>query len=98
MSSIGAISILRGSTGSRSRRHSSSRARKNAAESVNVLDDIAMEAGAFYVFDRGYLDFARLYRFTLSAAFFVTRTKECRREREPVEHTSELQSPCNLVC
>src|ERR1022692_1899941 len=42
---------------------------------VNVLDDIAMEAGAFYVFDRGYLDFARLYRFTLSAAFFVTRTK-----------------------
>jgi len=43
---------------------------------VNVLDDIDFEAGAFYVFDRGYLDFARLYRFTLSAAFFVTRTKE----------------------
>ena len=43
---------------------------------VNVLDDIAIESGAFYVFDRGYLDFARLYRFTLAAAFFVTRTKE----------------------
>jgi len=43
---------------------------------VNVLDDIDFEAGAFYVFDRGYLDFARLYRFTLSAAFFVTRMKE----------------------
>ena len=42
---------------------------------VNVLDEITSEAGVFYVFDRGYLDFARLYRFTLSAAFFVTRTK-----------------------
>ena len=42
---------------------------------VKVLDDIAIEAGAFYVFDRGYLDFARLYRFTLASAFFVTRTK-----------------------
>ena len=46
---------------------------------VKDLDDIAIEADAFYVFDRGYLDFARLYRFTLSSAFFVTRTKkECR--------------------
>ena len=38
---------------------------------VKVLDDIAIEAGAFYVFDRGYLDFARLYRFTRTSAFFV---------------------------
>src|SRR6202049_3385926 len=37
---------------------------------VNILDDIKPEAGAFYVMDRGYLDFARLYLFTLSAAFF----------------------------
>jgi hypothetical protein len=43
---------------------------------VNVLDDIPVEAGAFYVMDRGYLDFERLYRLTLSSAFFVTRTKE----------------------
>ena len=43
---------------------------------VKVLDDIAIEAGAFYVFDRGSLDFARLFRFTLSSAFFVTRTKK----------------------
>lgn len=43
---------------------------------VNVLDDISIEAGAFYVMDRGYLDFERLYRLTLSSAFFVTRTKE----------------------
>ncbi len=43
---------------------------------VNVLDDIPIEVGAFYVMDRGYLDFERLYRLTLSSAFFVTRTKE----------------------
>src|SRR5438128_2498438 len=43
---------------------------------VNVLDDIPIEAGAFYVIDRGYLDFARLYRLTMCAAFFVTSTKD----------------------
>jgi Transposase DDE domain len=40
---------------------------------VNILDEIAPEAGAFYVMDRGYVDFERLYVFTLSAAFFVVR-------------------------
>src|SRR6266853_1311849 len=43
---------------------------------VNILDEIAPEAGAFYVMDRGYLDFKRLFEFTLSSAFFVTRTKK----------------------
>src|SRR5258707_256749 len=42
---------------------------------VNVLDEILPEAGAFYVMDRRYVDFERLYRFTLSSAFFVVRTK-----------------------
>ncbi len=42
---------------------------------VNILDEILPEAGAFYVMDRGYVDFERLYRFALSSAFFVVRTK-----------------------
>jgi len=42
---------------------------------VNILDEILPEAGAFYVMDRGYVDFERLYVFTLSSAFFVVRTK-----------------------
>jgi hypothetical protein len=42
---------------------------------VNVLDQIMPEAGAFYVMDRGYIDFERLYRFTMESAFFVVRTK-----------------------
>ena len=42
---------------------------------VNMLDEIQPEAGALYVMDRGYVDFDRLYVFTISAAFFVVRTK-----------------------
>jgi Transposase DDE domain/Domain of unknown function (DUF4372) len=42
---------------------------------VNVLDILLIEAGAFYVMDRGYLDFARLYKVHQAGAFFVTRAK-----------------------
>jgi hypothetical protein len=42
---------------------------------VNVLDQLLIEAGAFYVMDRGYVDFKRLRRFTTCSAFFVTRGK-----------------------
>ena len=42
---------------------------------VNVLDLLIIEAGAFYVMDRGYLDFDRLYRLHQAGAFFVTRAK-----------------------
>ena len=42
---------------------------------VNVLDLLGFEAGAFYVMDRGYLDFERLYALHQTGAFFVTRAK-----------------------
>lgn len=42
---------------------------------VNVLDDLPLEPGAFYIMDRGYLDFARLYLIHQAGAFFVTRAK-----------------------
>lgn len=42
---------------------------------VNALDLLELEPGAFYIMDRGYVDFTRLYRFTLASAFFVTRAK-----------------------
>ncbi len=42
---------------------------------VNVLDILPIEAGAFYIMDRGYLDFARLFKLHQSGAFFVTRAK-----------------------
>jgi hypothetical protein len=42
---------------------------------VNVLDMLTFEAGAFYVMDRGYVDFERLYALHQAGAFFVTRAK-----------------------
>ena len=43
---------------------------------VNILDKIVFEAGAIYIMDRVYLDYARLYRITQTSAFFVTRAKK----------------------
>ena len=48
---------------------------------VNALDELLLEAGAFYVMDRGYVDFVRLYRFVLEHAFYVTRAKSNLRYR-----------------
>ena len=42
---------------------------------VNILDELILEPGAIYIMDRGYLDFARLYTFTLNLSTFVTRAK-----------------------
>ncbi len=43
---------------------------------VNLLDQLLLEVGAFYLLDRGYVDFARLYVFTQACAFFITRAKK----------------------
>jgi hypothetical protein len=68
---------------------------------VNVLDQLPIEAGAFYVMDRGYVDFQRLHRFTRSGAFFVTRGKrnlDCtRRSRRRVDKTTGLRSDQTIV-
>ncbi len=42
---------------------------------VNILDQLVFEAGSFYIMDRGYLDFKRLFNITLQSAFFITRSK-----------------------
>ena len=42
---------------------------------VNILDELVFEIGAIYIMDRGYLDFARLYKIHQASAFFVTRAK-----------------------
>jgi hypothetical protein len=63
---------------------------------VNILDEILPEAGSFYVMDRGYLDFERLYALHRCGAFFVTRTKAGvllqRRYSRPVDKTTGLRS------
>jgi hypothetical protein len=68
---------------------------------VNILDEIIPEAGAFYVMDRGYVDFDRLYFFTLCSAFFVLRTKENvllqRRYSHPVDHSTGVRSDHTVI-
>ena len=63
---------------------------------VRVLDDLVLEPGAFYVMDRGYVDFERLYRFALAGAFYVTRYKKGiklnRLESRPVDKSAGLRS------
>ena len=68
---------------------------------VNVLDQIVPEAGAFYVMDRGYIDFERLFVLTLSAAFFVVRTKSNvllqRRYSHPVDKDTGVRSDQTVI-
>jgi hypothetical protein len=68
---------------------------------VNLLDQLAWEAGSFYIMDRGYLDFARLPRLHQCAAFFVTRAKKnfrcARRYSRPVDKTTGLRFDQTVV-
>jgi IS4 transposase len=65
-------------------------------QDVNILDALVVEAGAFYLLDRGYLDFARLYRLHQALGFFVTRAKRNFRFRyldsRPVDRTTGVHS------
>jgi len=74
---------------------------EGSVHDVNILDQVLPEPGAFYVMDRGYIDFERLYVFTLSAAFFVVRTKENvllqRRYSHPIDKTSGVRSDQTVI-
>jgi len=67
-----------------------------AVHDVRILDQLLPEAGAFYLLDRGYLDFGRLYVLKQSCAFFITRAKHntqfWRRDWRPVRRSSGVRS------
>ena len=63
---------------------------------VNVLDFLPMETGAFYVMDRGYLDFARLYKLHQVRAFFVTRAKRGMNARRV--YSSATDRVAGVIC
>jgi Transposase DDE domain/Domain of unknown function (DUF4372) len=63
---------------------------------VNVLDILPIEAGAFYVMDRGYLDYARLYKLHQSSAFFVTRAKRGMDARRV--YSAEVDRSTGVIC
>ena len=77
------------------------RVTSGAVHDVNVLDEIMPEAAAFYVMDRAYIDFQRLFVFTLSSAFFVVRTKSNvlleRRYSHPVDKSTGVLSDQTVI-
>jgi hypothetical protein len=68
---------------------------------VNILDILLIEAGSFYIMDRAYLDFKRLYDIHQTSAFFVTRAKRNldarRRYSRPVDKSTGLRSDQTIV-
>ena len=72
-----------------------------AHHEVAVLDEVPVVPGSFYIMDRGYVDFERLYRFTLSSAFFVVRTKSNvliqRRYSHPVDKATGVRSDHTVI-
>jgi hypothetical protein len=63
---------------------------------VNLLDELLLEPGAIYLFDRGYLDFARLYKIHQAGAFFIIRAKSNFRFRriysQPIDKAKGVQA------
>jgi hypothetical protein len=68
---------------------------------VSQLDRLSLEPGAFYILDRGYIHFQRLYQFTLAAAFFVIRARQNmqyrRRYSHAVDKTTGLRSDQTVI-
>ena len=63
---------------------------------VNILDQLLPEPGAFYIMDRGFLDFARLYRFHEAGSFFVTRGRSNLKVQRRYSHPVDRQT--GLIC
>jgi hypothetical protein len=63
---------------------------------VNILDQLLPEPGAFYIMDRGFLDFERLYRFHQAGSFFVTRGKSNLKVQRRYSHPVDRKT--GLVC
>jgi hypothetical protein len=63
---------------------------------VSLLDELLPEAGAIYVMDRGYVDFARLYNFTLAQASFVVRAKKNLRFKR--RYSRAVDRTTGLIC
>lgn len=68
---------------------------------VNILDELVPEPGSFYIMDRGYIDFSRLYTLSQSLAFFVTRSKSNLKFRRlyshPVDKSTGLRCDQTIV-
>jgi len=68
---------------------------------VNILDELILEPGAFYIMDRAYINFRRLYGFTRDLAFFVVRAKSnlnySRRISRSIDKSTGLRADQTIV-
>ena len=68
---------------------------------VNAIDHLTLEPGSFYVMDRAFIDYQRLYRFTQQMAFFVVRAKKnldySRKQSRPVDKSTGLRSDQTIL-
>ena len=64
---------------------------------VNILDELIIEPGAYYLLDRGYLDFSRLFAIHQAQAFFLTRTKSNTKFKRRYSHPVD-RSNSNILC
>jgi len=68
---------------------------------IAILNQLVLEPGAFYIMDRGYIDFGQLYRFTQESAFFVIRAKKnldySRRSYRPIDPSTGLRSDQTII-
>ena len=63
---------------------------------VNILDDLITEIGAFYIVDKGYIDFERLYNLNINSAYFVTRAKSNFQFKRIYSH--QVDKSLGLIC
>jgi hypothetical protein len=63
---------------------------------INVLDELITEPGAFYIMDRGYIDFERLGRLSAAGSFFVTRAKSNLKVQRRYSH--KVDKTTGLIC
>ena len=63
---------------------------------VNILDILVTEIGAYYVIDKGYIDYSRLYSLNLNNAYFVTRAKSNMKFRRIYSHN--IDKSTGLIC
>jgi len=63
---------------------------------MNALDELSYEKGSYYIMDRGYIDYSRLYKVHQSGAYFVTRAKDNLRFKRM--YSNEINKLTGIMC
>lgn len=69
---------------------------EGSVHDVNILDELITEIGAFYIVDKGYIDFERLYKLNINSAYFITRAKSNFQFKRIYSH--QVDKSLGLIC